>query len=424
MTYTLKNLTINTHRLYEDFEALAEIGATVDGGVSRLALSNEDLEARAWLADQFEAAGLMVRDDDAGNLSGVLPSQTPDAKTLLIGCHMDSVPNGGRYDSSVSVLSALECLRTIKEAGIELPVHLEAINFTDEEGCWQSLFGSRAITGSLDDSYIDDKSVDYGPFRAALFRAGIRPADINKARRDPATLAGFIQLEVEQGSTLDREGYDIGIVTGIVGRATYRVTFYGEASHSGTTATADRRDALLGATDYIQKAYAQVSDVFPRGIFNCGNLRVSPGAFNIVPDEAQLLIECRHPDERLMSDMESWLIRLSQDTAIAHKLSVGVHRLIRMPAVQTDPHICGLVEHVCEQIGVKYMHLTSYTGHDAQIMSTFTPSGMIFLPSVGGISHSPKEFTQWHHVETGTLVLLRTILMMARQAHVQLNGKT
>jgi len=145
---TMTELSINTDRLLNDFEELAEIGATLDGGVSRLALSNEDLEARSWFADKIEAIGLQLHDDDAGNLSGILRCGESGAKTLLIGSHLDSVPNGGRYDGSVGVLAALECLRRVKEEGLRLPYHLEAINFTDEEGCWQSLFGSRGLTGT------------------------------------------------------------------------------------------------------------------------------------------------------------------------------------------------------------------------------------------------------------------------------------
>ncbi len=410
----LVNLKINAERLRTNFDELAEIGATVDGGISRLALSNSDLEARAWLADQFEATGLLVNDDDAGNLSGVLRCPKRKAKTLLVGSHLDSVPNGGRYDGAVGVLAALECARTLKEAGLQLPVHLEVIDFTDEEGCWQSLFGSRAMSGSLSDEYINDKSVDYGPFRAALFRAGIRPGDVNRARRDPATLAGYIELHIEQGYRLHQWGVDIGVVSGIVGRTTYEITFYGEASHSGTTAMSARRDALLGATDYIRAAYDRVMQDFPDGVFNCGNMHICPGAFNIIPSEAKLTIECRHPDEERIAAMESALIRLAQEEAISHRLTVGVRRVVHMPAAVMAEPVMTAVQNACEMLGCTYTTLVSYAGHDAQMMSGITPTGMIFIPSVDGISHSPREFTEWEHVVAGTNVLLHTILMMAQ----------
>lgn len=410
------HLHIDSDRLLTDFNELAEIGATVDGGVSRLALSNEDLEARAWLADRFIDAGLGVRDDDAGNLSGVLHSDLPDAKTLLIGSHLDSVPNGGRYDSSVGAIAGLECLRTIREAEIKLPVHVEVIDFTDEEGCWQSLFGSRALTSNLDQTFLSDSDGDYGPFRAALFRAGIRPVDVYKARRDPATVMGYLELDIEQGHRLDREGVDIGVVTGIIGRTTYLLTFHGEASHSGTTAMGERRDALLGASIYVCSAHHFTRDNFPEGVFNCGNLEVSPGAFNIIPSEARLTMECRHPDKAMLEEMEQALIQLAEDEADNHDLTLTVRRATHMPAATLTPQVVDAVEEACEHVEASHQRLISYAGHDAQFMSGFTNTGMIFVPSVGGISHSPKEYTEWRHIVLGTNVLLHTILRIAQDA--------
>ncbi|GAB4511771.1 MAG: Zn-dependent hydrolase [Anaerolineae bacterium] len=410
----LVNLKINAERLRANFEELGQIGATIDGGISRLALSNEDLEARAWLANQFESAGLIIQDDDAGNLSGIYYSAKPGAKTLLLGSHMDSVKNAGRYDSSIGILAALECVRTLKEAEVELPVHVEAINFTDEEGYWRSLFGSRALTGNLENTRIEDKSVDTVQFRAALFRAGIRPSDVHQALRNPATLAGYLQLHIEQGYRLHQWGIDIGVVTGIVGRSTYEITFYGEASHSGTTSPEMRRDALQGAASYITAAYEMVAKEFPDGVFNCGNVVVEPGAFNIIPAESRLTVECRHPQEEVVVAMESALIRLAQEQAIKYRLSVNTRRVIHMPAAVMSDWMIGKITASCEKLACTYTPLIGYAGHDAQIMSNFTPTGMIFIPTVDGISHSPREYSEWEHVLKGTTVLLYTILAIAQ----------
>jgi N-carbamoyl-L-amino-acid hydrolase len=416
MTVTdIAELRVNAQRLLKDFNALSEIGATHEGGVSRLALSNEDLRARAWLADRFEEAGIFVRDDDAGNLSGVIPSENAKAKTLLIGSHLDTVPNGGRYDSSVGVLAALESLRTIHESGIKLPVHLEAINFTDEEGSWQSLFGSCALTGKLNQDFLHDRESDHGPFRAALFRAGIRPADVHRAKRDPDLLYGYIELHIEQGRRLYQNDVHIGVVTGVVGRTTYVMTFIGEASHSGTTAREDRRDALRGAASFITEAFRLVETEYPMSVFNCGSLQVSPGSYNIIPQTATLVMECRHTDEARLTALESALIDLAQEQTRLHNLAVNVQRQIHMPAVTLDPHIIHATETACQRLGIPFMNMISYAGHDAQIMSSFTPSGMIFIPSVKGISHSPREFTEWDDVVHGADVLLHTILEIAYQ---------
>lgn len=415
MLMTWEMIGVNEGRLKQDFDELAEIGATVEGGVNRLALSNEDLQARAWFADRVDAAGLQLRDDDAGNLSGVLFCDDPHAKTLIIGSHMDTVPNAGKYDGSVGIVAALECLRVIKEEGIELPFHLEAIDFTDEEGCWQSLFGSRGLTGKLDQNYANDKDLDLGPFRAALFRAGIRPMDAHKARRDPNSVAGYLELHIEQGYRLDRSGIDIGVVTGIVGRCNYEITFLGQASHSGTTDIHDRRDALLGAANFVTEAHQLWRTEFTDGMFNCGNIKVSPGAFNIIPNKAVLGVEFRHTDEATIDIWRDKAIALAEQVAQSHGLTIR-HRLIKhTPAALLPENMVQVIEAACDSVHLSHTRLTSYAGHDAQTLSTFTPTGMLFIPSVGGISHSPKEFTRWENVVQGANVLLQTVLMLAQK---------
>lgn len=407
-------LRVDSSRMLADFDELAFIGATQQGGVKRLALSNEDLQARAWLADRFMDAGLTVQDDDAGNLSGILPSSNPAARTLLIGGHLDSVPNGGRYDCSLGLVTALEAVRTISEAGIRLPVHLEIINFTDEEGCWQSLFGSRALTGVFAFSINGDEDRDEGPFRAALFRAGIHPRDITRARRDPATIAGYLELHIEQGSRLERANMDIGVVTGIVGRTTYRMTFHGEAAHSGTTPFAERRDALRGAAAYVTRAFEMVQEQFPKAVLNCGNIVVSPGAFNIIPEQARLTVECRHIDRERLSLLEDALIELANTVAAEHRLQVDTSLAVQMPVAHMHAELIELIRRASDDLGLRSMPLVSYAGHDAQIISGFTRTGMIFVPSIGGFSHTHREYTDWCFVEQGANVLLHSILRFAQ----------
>ncbi len=415
---THSTLRINAQRLEDDFHALAEIGATVAGGVSRLALSNEDLEARAWFANRLDEAGLVVGDDDAGNLSGTLFSSDPDAKqTLLIGSHLDSVPNGGRYDSSTGLIAGLEVLRTLHDAQITLPFHLEVINFTDVEGCWHSFFGSKSLTGVLSSKVLADipaNGHDAGAFRAALYRAGIHPADVFNAQRDAATLAGYIELHIEQGQRLYAADKRIGIVTGIVGRSTYELIFYGEAAHSGTTSSEDRRDALYGAVDFLMAAHAMVQAV-PDAVFNCGHIAVEPGGFNVIPSTARLKVELRHPDGDVLSELESRLVRLAQERAAAHQLTVAAQRLVHIAAVQMSGQVIAAVQAAVKGMGIKrVMPLVSYAGHDAQLMSRVTPTGMIFVPSVRGISHNPREFTDWDDIVLGTNVLLQTVLRYAK----------
>ena len=404
------DLRIHGDRMRAEFDALARIGVTAEGGITRMALSTEDLLARNWFAERIEEAGLFLRDDDAGNLSAVLPGSHHDARTLLIGSHLDSVPNGGRFDGSIGLLAGLECLRVIREANLRLPVHLEVIDLTDDEGCWKGLFGARALAGSLTPDDLSDSRSDNAPFRAALSRAGIEPRMVPRARRNPDALAGYLELHVEHGSRLERSDTAIGVVTGIVGRRTYRVAFHGEAGHSGTTDMYKRRDALRGASLFIVRAHDLVRDRFGDGIFNCGNVEVKPGAFNIIPSDACLTIEIRHVNAELMQAMETALLGVARECAASYALTVTIEQIAHMPAAAMAAGVIQAIEQSADALGLSHMRLVSYAGHSAQVLGPVTPSGMIFIPSVGGVGHHPSEFTPWEDVVDGANVLLRSIL--------------
>ena len=408
----------------QEFDALAQIGATPEGGVTRMALSTEDLQARNWFAGRIEASGLYLKDDDAGNLSAVLPGIQGDARTLLIGSHLDSVPNGGRFDGSIGVLAGIECLRTIREAGLRLPVHLEVIDMTDDEGCWKGLFGARALAGALAFDDLNASRGDNGPFRAALRRAGIDLQLVGRARRSPDSLAGFLELHVEHGSRLQRSDTSIGVVTGIVGRRTYRVAFHGEAGHSGTTDMYKRRDALRGAALFIVRAHDLLRDRFSDGIFNCGNVEVKPGAFNIIPSDASLTVEIRHVNAELMGAMEAALLAVARECAASFTLTVTIDLIQQMPAATMAADVVHAIEQAADDLGLSHMPLVSYSGHSAQVLGQITSSGMIFVPSVGGIGHHPSEFTPWEDVVDGANTLLRTILIWAmRDTHRRGRGR-
>jgi len=409
-------LQINSDRLKADFEELSDIGATVGGGVSRLALSNEDLEARAWFANRVEEAGMMIRDDEVGNLSGVYLCSDPDAKTLLIGSHLDSVPNGGRFDGALGVLVGLECIRRIKEENIELPVHLEVIDFTDEEGTWLSFFGSLGLTGMLTEAHWNDTTEDNGAFRVALFRAGIRPAEVRRAHRTDKEIVAYLELHIEQSEVLAKAEKQIGIVTKIVGRTTYNFNFYGEATHAATTSRDEQRDALQAAARFITGMHSMAVEQYPGGVFNCGNVTVEPGAYNVVPEVTSLQVELRHYDETILKEMESQIVRLAHEIARDYRVTVGTQQVLHRSVADMNPEMQTVIEQVCEKQGRTHMPIISYAGHDAQILSKTCPCAMIFVPSQGGISHSPKEFTGWQDIEAGANVMLETILRLANSS--------
>jgi hydantoinase/carbamoylase family amidase len=409
-------LRINAERLRVDLDELALIGQTDEGGVTRLAFSQDDVRARNWFANRIEDAGLYVHDDEVGNISGVLFSSSPQPKTLLIGSHLDTVPNGGLYDGSLGVLAGLECLRCIKEAGISLPVNIEVISFSDQEGSWQSFLGSLGLAGLLRELRPNDYRQSVNALRAALDTVGIRDTEIQMARRDPASLLAYLELHIEQGDRLDQAGLDLGLVTGVVGRTMLHITFRGESTHAATTRRERRRDALHGAADYITRAYDLLAQEFPDGIFNCGDVDVKPGQFNVIPSKAVLRVECRHPDEITLERMEERLCHLAYECAEEHQLNATCETILHRPAVDMTQSILRTMETVCQEQGYSYQRMISLAGHDAQILSLITPTAMLFVPTVDGLSHTPHEFTHWQHIEAGANVLLQTILRLATDA--------
>lgn len=404
-------LKVNSKRMLSHFEELSGIGATPLGGVARPALSWEDLQARAWLSNRLEDYGFELCDDAVGNIGGILRCSKPNAKTLLVGSHLDTNPNGGKYDGSIGVLAGLECMLTLREAGVELPFHLELIDFTDEEGAWQSLFGSMGLTGRLLDEHVNDSQQDNAAFRAALMRLGIQAHEVHLARRDPQALLGYLELHIEQGDLLDSTKSDIGIVTHVIGRSSFVVTFYGEAVHAATNCSR-KRDALQGATAFMAGVYALPS-VISGGMVNCGNVDVLPGATTIVPAVVTVHMEVRHPDPDQLAAMERHVQELAQRCAADNQLTVSVRRVLHREVAHMDPTLMQIVAEVCDTQGLSYTHMHSNAGHDAQIMAGFIPSALIFIPCKDGISMNPKEYTDWRNVENGANVLLQTILRLA-----------
>lgn len=408
-------LRIDGARLKRDFVALSEIGSTGDGGVHRPTFSAAHLAARQWFRERAAAEGFAVREDRAGNLSARHDCVRPDARTLVLGSHLDSVPNGGRFDGALGVMVALEVLRTVRDAGLALPVHLEAMDFTDEEGTLIGLTGSRALCGLLDAADLATPRCGLSHWRESLARAGLTGAGFLQAKRDPATLAGWLELHIEQAPRLINSNTDIGIVTALVGIRSLNLRFDGRADHAGTTAMDARADAGLGAAAFMQAARTLVVEQFPDCTFNVGDVRLAPGAFNIVPAQADLKVEFRAGTERTLDAMQAAIVavagQIARDHGLAASHSVGG---CVVPA-QCDPAVQAAFEQASEMLGLRHTRLTSGAGHDTQNMATITPSGMIFIPSTGG-SHNPNEFAEWDAVQNGANVMLHAALRLAEGA--------
>lgn len=413
MDKQLERLRVNIDRFFSDFAALSEIGSTGDGGVHRPALTENDLRARDWLAARIRAAGLEYRVDAAGNQSGLLRCADEGAPTFVVGSHLDSVPNGGRFDGALGVTAALEVVRVIQEQQTRLPVNLEVINFTDEEGTLVGMLGSRALTGTLGTGDLANPFCGRAVLEQRLAAAGLDIQKVTEAKRPAGSVSGYLELHIEQGERLERVGVPIGIVTAITGICDYYLTFIGRADHSGTTPLPDRLDAGVGASGFLLAAREQVLTDYPGCVVNVGRLEFSPGAANIVPGAVKVTLEFRSPDLRQLRDMEMALLKTARTQANRYNLQIhSEHLFTEEPAAMALQAQMALAA-AADNLELRHVPLASFAGHDAQSMARICPAGMLFVPSVDGASHAPRELTREEDMLRGANVLLQAVLRMA-----------
>jgi len=410
------SLRVDAERLRRHFNALSAYGATKEGGVHRPAFSKAHGAARQWFLQQSRAAGLETRVDEAGNHSAVLRCGVENAPTILLGSHLDSVPYGGRFDGALGVVSALEALLTVKESGIPLKKDLEAIDFTDEEGRFVGLMGSLALTGRLGEEQLKHPGKDMNAFERALSEAGLSVPSILTAGRDPAMLGGYLELHVEQGRRLMEEGVSIGVVTSIVGIRSFKIRFQGRADHAGTTAMGSRLDASQGASAFALGVRELVMERFPGSVATVGNMIFEPGAFNVVPQSVTVFLEFRVDDDVTLNAMEEVLLERASAEANRLGLRMDAEPVERSTPVRMDADVRASIAEACDRRGLSHADLPSGAGHDAQVLASVCPAGMIFIPSVEGFSHSAREFTEWEDCENGANVLLHTALMLAQKS--------
>jgi len=404
---------ISLSRLKDHIETLSTYGRNPDGrGITRSCWSPAHEQARAWLLGKMKAAGLETRVDPAGNTFGLLPGE---GAAVLTGSHIDTVPEGGPLDGALGVLAGLECLQTIKEAGLATRRPLAVVAWSDEEGRYGNLFGSRAFTGRLDPAQIPTlRAVDGDSLVDAMARAGYDATRAIEARCDPRTLHSYVELHIEQGPHLEAAGIPIGLVEGIVGIRRNRLTFIGEPDHAGTTPMAWRKDAFLGACEYALKAREYiVRKGSGTSVTNFGRIELQPGVSNIVPARALLMQEMRELDARILARLDRECVALARTVARRRGLRVVVETLSRTDPARCAPRVMSAVEAACETLRLKFKRMPSGAGHDAMNLATVTDAGMLFIPSRGGRSHRPDEMSDWRAIGRGTNALLHALLRLA-----------
>lgn len=396
---------IDGEQLLEDLERLARFGATPGGGLERVAFNPADQEARAWVEAQMRAVGMAVRTDTAGNSLGLYPGREPELPPIGLGSHTDTVPQGGRFDGALGVLAALACVRALQAAGVQLRHPVEVINFTAEEATMGGgTFGSQAMAGRLNPAIFQEMAWDHRPVADHLRAAGLDPAAVAAARRPENSLAAYLELHVEQGGTLEAAGLPVGIVEGIVGIRRYRVLFQGYANHAGTTPMAGRQDALVMAAPFIP-AVREIA--ITHGIVGTiGALRLEPGAPNVIPGQVELSLEIRGLHSEILDRAE---VELAQQ---AQQRGGEFQPLSAKASTFSDPRLLEALIAACNDLNLAYRRMPSGAGHDAACMADITPQAMLFVPSRGGVSHSPDEFTEPEHCVTGARVLLAALLKL------------
>ena len=401
---------INGERLLADLRTLSTIGGLKDGGVDRLAWSEADLAGRRWFAERIREAGLEARVDVALNVFGAAPGA--EGPFVLTGSHLDSVPNGGRLDGAYGAVAALEVARTLVESGDPIANRVEVVGFADEEGVRFAvgLLGSLALTGDLNlEQLRGARDAEGKPIDDVLGAAGREVNRLPEARQHLSSIAAFIELHIEQGPRMEEGHIDLAVVTGIVGVHRQRIRVLGAQNHAGTTPFRLRHDAGRAAARAAAGLYELVRSIDADAVANIGVMNFAPGGVNIIPGRAEFMLEVRHIDESVVRRIVDAFRQRLETICAEEGCSAEAELLSWVPPAPLNESMIADIEAICREVGTSPGRLWSGAGHDAAVLSRHVPAGMLFVPSIGGISHAPQESTSDEHLVLGARALLRAV---------------
>lgn len=400
LTSFVLKMKINIERLKHNMIMLSKFSDTTTG-VTRLAFTDTYEKGREFVKDLMKKMGLITRIDNIGNLIGRLEGEE-DRPAIIIGSHIDTVPNGGMFDGALGVLGGIEVVQTLIDNKYRTKHPIEIIAFIDEEGTsgLGGTFGSRSMMGLVEVNEI---------IKERLKELNLSINDIKQAYRDPATMKCYLELHIEQGRELYDKKIPIGIVTEIVGIWKYIINVKGKAEHAGTTPIHLRDDALLKSMPIIEKIYVLLQENKDL-IGNIGNITVKPGVSNVIPELVEIAFELRsiHKDK-----VDEFINQLGGIVNFGDKIKLNI--ITEKPPSTMDKRLQEKIAKACRLLGIKYEYIVSRAGHDAREMAKKIPSAMIFVPSKEGISHSPKEWTDWKYIKLGTQVLLETLMLIDKE---------
>lgn len=399
---------INGARLLADLRELARFGQ-IGTGVDRISFSPQDIAARKWLLEKMQQAGLEAQIDRVGNAFGRYPGVT---RAVIIGSHTDSVPKGGWLDGALGVIYGLEIARSLLEQGAATKLGVDVASFQDEEGTFLPCVGSRSFCNDMTDAEIAGaKSKDGTLLSAAMAAANYGSHTVH---RDPARHTAYLEAHIEQGPRLEAERRRIGVVTGIVGIRRFRIRAQGQADHAGTTPMAMRKDA--GAA--LLRLSARIATEFPTlggndTVWNIGSIAFQPGAANVVPSAAEMVLEFRDTAVAKLDELEGRVFAWIAEATAAGPVAIAAEQIARILPTAMSPDIGKLIEAAAKEQREASLWMPSGAGHDAMVLGRFMPAAMLFIPSIGGRSHDIVEDTSEADIILGCEVLAATVAKMA-----------
>jgi len=403
-------LRVNGARLNGWLAKFDSIGRTA-GGINRVAYSEADLAGRAFTLDLFREAGFTPRIDSAGNIFGRLEGTDRSLKPILIGSHVDSVTDGGNFDGPVGSFGALEVARSLREQNVRLRHPVDVVVWSNEEG---GTIGSKCAIGAMAPADLDKVARSGKTIRDGIGLVGGNVARLSDAVLRKGDIACYMELHIEQGGLLEKAGLQIGVVQGIVGLRWFEVTVTGFSNHAGTTPMDQRQDAMLAAAKFAVAVNEAVRSVPGRTVATVGRMTVTPNTTNVIPGQVVLTVDLRDLDPAKIEQFTGRFEQLGREIGTATATKFAFARTTDSAPAISDPQVLGWVDGAAASLGLTRQRMPSGAGHDAQEIAHVAPMAMIFVPSVGGISHSPREFTKPEDVVHGADVLLNAVIAADR----------
>lgn len=409
-------MDISINEIKEALDWMSSYGKNQTGGMTRLLYSESWLEVQKALKEKFEQIGMETRFDEVGNLFGRIVGTEPESGTIATGSHVDTVVNGGNLDGQLGILGGYLAVKNLLENHGRPKKNLEVISMAEEEGSRfpYVFWGSKNLFGLAKKEEVENiTDSEEIKFVDAMHRCGFDfKKDGGGSMKD---VKAFIELHIEQGNTLEMEEKSVGVITGIVGQRRYNITLKGEANHAGTTLMKYRKDVIQVFSEIVYDSLNKVRAIGDPLVLTFGKIEVKPNTVNVVPGEALFTMDCRHTDQALLKSVTAELEENMKQTAKKYGVEISIDLWMDEPPVPMNEEMIRLIERVCREKGLNYRMMHSGAGHDSQIIAPRIPTGMLFVPSIKGISHNPAERTELSDLKQGIEALKSSLYELSYQ---------